>query len=126
MRQPSPRVNRLAQRPLVLTNATIGPTTHSIDVLCRAEDEGTPLTAEALDSLTTGATSTGDGKTCRTCRAVFNDLQQQRDHFKTDWHRLNVKRAVKGAPRVTEAESEQLLDDASTLSGSGTYTIYQK
>lgn len=87
---------------------------------CRKDEEGTPLTAEALNSLTQdAATSAGDGRTCRTCGAVFNNLQEQRDHFKTDWHRLNVKRAVKGVPRVTEAESEQLLDDASTISGSG-------
>ena len=32
----------------------------------------------------------GGGKTCHTCGHVFEVLEEQRYHFKSDWHRLNV------------------------------------
>ena len=60
-------------------------------------------------------------KSCLTCGETFASLGEQRAHFKLDWHRLNVKRAVGGLPSLPEAACERLLaDDASSLSGSGT------
>ena len=58
--------------------------------------------------------------TCHTCGEKFTSLQEQREHFKLDWHRLNVKRSIKGLPPLAEQACERLLDDdASSLSGSG-------
>lgn len=39
--------------------------------------------------------------TCITCRVAFPDADLQRAHYKTDWHRYNLKRKVANMPPVT-------------------------
>lgn len=39
--------------------------------------------------------------TCITCRVAFKDGDIQRAHYKTDWHRYNLKRKVADMPPVT-------------------------
>nr|XP_014342426.1 PREDICTED: zinc finger protein 622 [Latimeria chalumnae] len=39
--------------------------------------------------------------TCITCRVAFLDADIQRAHYKTDWHRYNLKRKVADMPPVT-------------------------
>ncbi|KAG8442510.1 hypothetical protein GDO86_011344 [Hymenochirus boettgeri] len=39
--------------------------------------------------------------TCITCRVAFGDPDIQRAHYKTDWHRYNLKRKVADMPPVT-------------------------
>ncbi|XP_072267959.1 cytoplasmic 60S subunit biogenesis factor ZNF622 [Pyxicephalus adspersus] len=39
--------------------------------------------------------------TCITCRVAFADPDIQRAHYKTDWHRYNLKRKVADMPSVT-------------------------
>ncbi|NXF84689.1 ZN622 protein, partial [Eubucco bourcierii] len=39
--------------------------------------------------------------TCITCRVTFKDADIQRAHYKTDWHRYNLKRKVADMPPVT-------------------------
>ncbi|NWX27643.1 ZN622 protein, partial [Notiomystis cincta] len=39
--------------------------------------------------------------TCITCRVAFKDGDVQRAHYKTDWHRYNLKRKVADMPPVT-------------------------
>ncbi len=39
--------------------------------------------------------------TCTTCSVMFKDAQMQREHYKTDWHRYNLKRKVAEMPPVT-------------------------
>ncbi|NXX87892.1 ZN622 protein, partial [Centropus bengalensis] len=39
--------------------------------------------------------------TCITCRVAFKDADTQRAHYKTDWHRYNLKRKVAEMPPVT-------------------------
>lgn len=43
------------------------------------------------------------GLTCNACNREFNDDAEQRLHYKSDWHRYNLKRKVAGVPGVTEA-----------------------
>ncbi|XP_067914575.1 cytoplasmic 60S subunit biogenesis factor ZNF622 isoform X2 [Heterodontus francisci] len=40
--------------------------------------------------------------TCITCRVAFADAEIQRSHYKTDWHRYNLKRKVADMPPVTD------------------------
>lgn len=48
--------------------------------------------------------------TCVTCRAAFADPDRQREHYKTDWHRYNLKRKVAEMPPVTgEFFNEKVL-----------------
>lgn len=39
--------------------------------------------------------------TCITCRVAFEDPEMQRAHYKTDWHRYNLKRKVADMAPVT-------------------------
>ncbi|XP_033120058.1 zinc finger protein 622-like isoform X2 [Anneissia japonica] len=39
--------------------------------------------------------------TCITCRVAFSSSEIQRNHYKTDWHRYNLKRKVAEMPPVT-------------------------
>uniref|UniRef100_G3TYZ2 Cytoplasmic 60S subunit biogenesis factor ZNF622 n=1 Tax=Loxodonta africana TaxID=9785 RepID=G3TYZ2_LOXAF len=39
--------------------------------------------------------------TCITCRVAFHDAEMQRAHYKTDWHRYNLRRKVADMAPVT-------------------------
>lgn len=39
--------------------------------------------------------------TCITCRVAFRDAEMQRAHYKTDWHRYNLRRKVADMDPVT-------------------------
>ncbi|XP_061549487.1 cytoplasmic 60S subunit biogenesis factor ZNF622 [Phycodurus eques] len=41
--------------------------------------------------------------TCISCRVVFSDGEVQRAHYKSDWHRYNLKRKVADMPPVSAA-----------------------
>lgn len=45
--------------------------------------------------------------TCITCRVAFADGDIQRRHYKTDWHRYNLKRKVAEMPPVTAEVFQQ-------------------
>lgn len=45
--------------------------------------------------------------TCITCRVAFKDVEIQRLHYKTDWHRYNLKRKVVDLPPVTSEDFEK-------------------
>ncbi|OMO78614.1 hypothetical protein CCACVL1_14261 [Corchorus capsularis] len=63
--------------------------------------------------------------TCNTCKAEFDSLQEQRSHFKSDIHRLNVKLKIAGKDIVKEEDFDEELNadfvkdyDVSSISGS--------
>jgi hypothetical protein len=67
------------------------------------------------------------GTTCNTCGIQsFSSPDDQRRHFKTDWHRLNVKRRISNLDPVTEdqflnlIENDEDRDEVGSLSGSDT------
>ena len=41
--------------------------------------------------------------TCLACHVAFPTAPEQRVHYKTEWHRYNLKRKVAELPPVTEA-----------------------
>lgn len=45
--------------------------------------------------------------TCISCRVAFTDPELQRLHYKTDWHRYNLKRKVAELPPVTSEEFQR-------------------
>jgi pre-60S factor REI1 len=47
--------------------------------------------------------------TCLTCSVMFQDAELQRNHYKTDWHRYNLKRKVAEMPPVTLESFEQRM-----------------
>ncbi|XP_043283665.1 zinc finger protein 622 [Venturia canescens] len=44
---------------------------------------------------------------CITCRVAFRDLEIQRQHYKSDWHRYNLKRKVAELPPVSVEEFQK-------------------
>lgn len=48
--------------------------------------------------------SSAEVHTCVTCRVVFKDNDIQREHYKSDWHRYNLKRKVAQLPSITAEE----------------------
>lgn len=46
----------------------------------------------------------GPSYTCITCRVIFEDLEIQRAHYHSDWHRYNLKRKVAEFPPITADE----------------------
>ncbi|XP_056276269.1 cytoplasmic 60S subunit biogenesis factor ZNF622 [Pseudoliparis swirei] len=66
--------------------------------------------------------------TCISCRVAFADGEVQRAHYKSDWHRYNLKRKVADMPAVTaenfqervlaqRKSDEQQLNDAAATEG---------
>nr|XP_039255697.1 ankyrin repeat and zinc finger domain-containing protein 1-like [Styela clava] len=63
--------------------------------------------------------SEGDDVThCMTCDYMFASRENQIDHYRSDWHRYNLKLKLLGAPFVTEGRFEEIIDDISSISGS--------
>ncbi|EJD75085.1 hypothetical protein LOAG_17697 [Loa loa] len=48
-----------------------------------------------------------NGLTCLCCQAVFGNSDLQREHYKTDWHRYNLKRKITGFTIITEEQFRQ-------------------
>lgn len=47
------------------------------------------------------------GHTCLNCNVKFQNPDIQREHYKTDWHRYNLKRRVAELPSVTAEEFQK-------------------
>jgi Bacteroidetes VLRF1 release factor len=73
-----------------------------------------PQTDENLQNLAT-ATATS----CSLCRSSFANVQEQRQHVKSDFHKYNLKQRIKGLNPVSEADFEKLIEDLNeSISGS--------
>ncbi|WCJ22821.1 Ankyrin repeat and zinc finger domain-containing protein 1 [Euphorbia peplus] len=65
-----------------------------------------------------------DRWTCNICNAEFESLLDQRSHFKSDFHRINVKLSIAGKDIVNEEDLDDLTSDTfkdydiSSISGS--------
>lgn len=50
--------------------------------------------------------------TCITCRVIFLDGETQREHYKTDWHRYNLKRKIAELQPVTAENFKLRVENA--------------
>ena len=41
---------------------------------------------------------------CNTCGGCFENTASYREHFRSEWHRFNLKLKMQGAPPVTQEE----------------------
>jgi len=62
--------------------------------------------------------SISDTLTCATCQIQFVDRAEQILHFKSDWHRLNLKRKLRNQTAISSEKFEELERDLSSISGS--------
>lgn len=65
------------------------------------------------------------GLTCMTCHVVFADSSLQREHYKCDWHRYNLKRKGAELPPITfelftKKQTQQNATDSAKQSVEGT------
>ncbi|RZF36554.1 hypothetical protein LSTR_LSTR010665 [Laodelphax striatellus] len=61
-------------------------------------------------------------KSCSFCKVEFQDILSQRQHYKLDWHRYNLKLNLKQRKPITEEDftTKADEDDVSSISGSET------
>ena len=65
------------------------------------------LVAEPPLSVNVGS----NARVCNVCPgAMFADVDEQRAHFRTDWHRYNVKLRIGGSKPVSSTQFSQLVD----------------
>ncbi|KAJ0770373.1 putative transcription factor C2H2 family [Helianthus annuus] len=61
------------------------------------------------------------GLTCNACNKEFEDENDQKLHYKSEWHRYNLKRKIAGVPGVTEAlflaRQSTIAEEKSKLNG---------
>ncbi|XP_027947994.1 ankyrin repeat and zinc finger domain-containing protein 1 isoform X3 [Eumetopias jubatus] len=57
---------------------------------------------------------------CSTCDQTFHNHQEQREHYKLDWHRFNLKQRLKDKPLLSalDFEKQSSTGDLSSISGS--------
>ncbi|KAF1812548.1 hypothetical protein P152DRAFT_435795 [Eremomyces bilateralis CBS 781.70] len=92
---------------LASTYTAVSPTTEY-----HPKPKADPLKSEAADQ-TIKSTS------CGLCSQTFANLQEQREHVRSDYHRYNLKRKIKAQPAITEAEFDRLIGDLDeSISGS--------
>ncbi|KAJ9556328.1 hypothetical protein OSB04_010942 [Centaurea solstitialis] len=64
---------------------------------------------------------TTSGLSCNACNTEFKDENDQKLHYKSEWHRYNLKRKIAGVPGVTEAlfiaRQSALAEEKSKLNG---------
>ncbi|KAJ0409157.1 hypothetical protein ATCC90586_004690 [Pythium insidiosum] len=66
-----------------------------------------PVIVNAVVTDASGSLS-GIGLRCRTCEvSSFPSVREQHAHFKSEWHRVNLKRNARGAAILTESEFEE-------------------
>eukprot|EP00850_Spirogloea_muscicola_P002755 SM000010S04393 [mRNA] locus=s10:1232438:1238836:- [translate_table: standard] len=66
-----------------------------------------------------GAPPSAQRLTCHACGAAFAAAAEQRAHFRTDWHRLNVKRRLAQKRPLSEDEFEELVSHAAAKRPAG-------
>jgi hypothetical protein len=60
----------------------------------------------------TSTESSLNTNTCMVCSEIFEDLLEQRLHFKLDWHRYNLKLKLQGSPSISEDAFNILIENA--------------
>lgn len=78
------------------------------NLISHASEESRVLNPE----IATATLSSGP-RTCNICLGTFIDLEEQRAHFRSDWHRYNVKTRLNGGNPVVESAFTQLVDGTS-------------
>lgn len=65
--------------------------------------------AAAVNGAVSGAPAPLVGKfKCNSCRVSFDSKTLHREHFRSDWHRVNLKRKAGGMPPMSQQECEAI------------------
>ncbi|XP_043550344.1 ankyrin repeat and zinc finger domain-containing protein 1 isoform X2 [Chiloscyllium plagiosum] len=55
---------------------------------------------------------------CSACQCNFENREDQKEHYKLDWHRFNLRRRLLAAQPVTAERFEKIAGEISSISGS--------
>ncbi|ELU10697.1 hypothetical protein CAPTEDRAFT_99754 [Capitella teleta] len=66
-----------------------------------------------------------DTMSCVTCSAPLTTRSEQIEHYKSDWHRFNLKSKLRGSAVVSEEQFEDITGDISSISGSDSEETHQ-
>lgn len=84
-----------------------------------------PISGDMANMTLTPSSMGGQGLSCRMCGVTFEDISSQREHYSSEFHRLNLKRKLRGLPiqclnadRNPEKEKEENDDDDELFSSS--------
>ncbi|KAL0941771.1 C2H2 type zinc finger domain-containing protein [Colletotrichum truncatum] len=74
-----------------------------------------------------GATATSHPYTCNTCAVAYRNIDLQRGHMKSDWHRYNLKRRVASLPPITsEIFNEKVLQARAVQSAEAEKAMFER
>ncbi|XP_052091788.1 ankyrin repeat and zinc finger domain-containing protein 1-like isoform X2 [Mytilus californianus] len=93
-----------------LTVATCNPSTEK----GKATEETKETTVQQRPDFTT----VSEKMSCNYCVVDFESRGEQRRHYKSDWHRYNLRQRLKGVNYVNEDKFEELSGNISSISGS--------
>ncbi|KAK2659350.1 hypothetical protein Ddye_005883 [Dipteronia dyeriana] len=123
------QLRNLQGRLEILTVSVHGEGDTNMDHYDDHEDMQSQLPKESVDDMCQlskrmekQSLSTGNGNDegeikqtkCNTCDAYVGDAKQYRDHFKSDWHKHNLKRKTRQLPPLTAEEcfADMEMDDS--------------
>ena len=83
-----------------------------------AKEEPASQGVSASDSMTQGVSAEDSTPSylsfkfkCSTCEKGFDEAKEHREHFRSDWHRYNMKRKNRNLPIMTEEEFNSLDEE---------------
>lgn len=103
------------------------PLLRGVSLASRAAGEAVPApcpglgeTASPERKLPQGPLDVSEKLVCLTCNQTFQSHQEQREHYKLDWHRFNLKQRLQNKPLLSalDFEKQSSTGDLSSISGS--------
>ncbi|TDZ25573.1 Cytoplasmic 60S subunit biogenesis factor REI1-like protein [Colletotrichum sidae] len=74
-----------------------------------------------------GATAASHPYTCNTCAVAYRNIDLQRGHMKSDWHRYNLKRRVASLPPITsEVFNDKVLQARAAQSAEAEKAMFER
>ncbi|GCC40167.1 hypothetical protein chiPu_0024034, partial [Chiloscyllium punctatum] len=61
---------------------------------------------------------------CSACQCNFENREDQKEHYKLDWHRFNLRRRLLAAQPITAERFEKIAGEISSISGSESEDSY--
>ncbi|GKT86287.1 LOW QUALITY PROTEIN: zinc finger protein Yan [Colletotrichum tofieldiae] len=74
-----------------------------------------------------GATAASHPYTCNTCTVAYRNIDLQRGHMKSDWHRYNLKRRVASLPPIaSEVFNEKVLQARAVQTAEAEKALFER
>ncbi|KAK1984409.1 zinc finger protein Yan [Colletotrichum cereale] len=74
-----------------------------------------------------GATAASHPYTCNTCSVAYRNIDLQRGHMKSDWHRYNLKRRVASLPPIaSEVFNEKVLQARAVQTAEAEKALFER